>query len=68
MLGRLQPSVWLLLVTLQSGVITTFMGVMRNANQLIVIMFLLGMTEIISLSEHLFVERVCGLHDYRVEL
>jgi Na+/melibiose symporter-like transporter len=46
MLKKLRPSVWLPLVTLLSGIVTTFMGIVKNADQLIVVRFLLGMTEV----------------------
>ncbi|KAG0633720.1 major facilitator superfamily domain-containing protein [Tuber brumale] len=45
MLKKLRPSVWLPLVTLLSGIITVCMGVVKNADELIVVRMLLGMTE-----------------------
>ncbi|CAZ81861.1 unnamed protein product [Tuber melanosporum] len=45
MLKKLRPSVWLPLMTLLSGVITVCMGVVKNADELIVVRTFLGMTE-----------------------
>lgn len=49
LLKKLRPSVWLPLITLLSGVVTTCMGLVQNANQLIVVRLILGMTEVSSL-------------------
>lgn len=49
LLKKLRPSVWLPLVTLLSGVVTTCMGVVKNADELIVVRLVLGMTEVSSI-------------------
>ena len=46
MLKKLRPSVWLPLVTLLSGIVTTCMGVVKNGDELIVVRLFLGMTEV----------------------
>jgi sugar phosphate permease len=51
MLKKLRPSVWLPLVTLLSGIVTICMGVVRNADELIVVRMFLGMTEVGALVE-----------------
>ncbi|RPB00793.1 MFS general substrate transporter [Choiromyces venosus 120613-1] len=45
MLKKLRPSVWLPLVTLLSGIVTVCMGIVENADELIVVRMFLGMTE-----------------------
>lgn len=50
MLKKLRPSVWLPLVTLLSGAVTVCMGVVKNADELIVVRMFLGMTEVSSSS------------------
>lgn len=46
LLKKLRPSVWLPLITFLSGVVTTCMGVVKNADELIVVRLILGMTEV----------------------
>lgn len=48
LLKKLRPSVWLPLITFLSGVVTTCMGVVKNADELIVVRLILGMTEVSS--------------------
>lgn len=48
MLKKLRPSVWLPLVTFLSGAVTVCMGVVKNADELIVVRMFLGMTEVSS--------------------
>lgn len=46
LLKKLRPSVWLPLITFLSGAVTISMGVVKNADELIVVRFILGMTEV----------------------
>jgi len=46
MLKKLRPSVWLPLVTLLSGTVTVCMGVVRNADELIIVRMFLGMAQV----------------------
>lgn len=48
LLKKLRPSVWLPLITFLSGIVTTCMGVVKNADELIVVRLILGMTEVSS--------------------
>lgn len=48
LLKKLRPSVWLPLITFFSGVVTTCMGLVKNADELIVVRLILGMTEVSS--------------------
>lgn len=46
LLKKLRPSVWLPLITFLSGVVTTCMGLVKGADELIVVRLILGMTEV----------------------
>lgn len=46
LLKKLRPSIWLPLITLVSGAVTTCMGLVKTADELIVVRLILGMTEV----------------------
>jgi len=50
MLKKLRPSVWLPLVTLLRGTVMVCMGVVKNADELIIVRMFLGMAEVSSSS------------------